>query len=73
MIVDFSGKNIYLKGERKLSLGEITIDSDDNIEINKEENSSIVDKYKKDDKKDGSSSTDGSDDNSRLYVPYVLA
>lgn len=64
MVVDFSGKNIYLKGERKLSLGEITIDSDDNIEINKDENSSIVDKYKKDDKKDGSSSTDGSDDNS---------
>lgn len=62
-IIDFSGKNIYLKGERKLSLGEITIDSDDNIEINKEENAAITNKYQKDNKTNENQSNNSSKNN----------
>ena len=42
VIIDLSLKNIYKDKERKISLGEITIDSDDNIEINAEDNKSIT-------------------------------
>lgn len=73
IVIDFSGKNIYLKGERKLSLGEITIDSDDNIEINKEENSTITDKYKKDnqDNKTNENESNNSSKNNHEKLPSI--
>ena len=40
--IDFVQKNIYKDTEKKISLGEITVDSDDNIPISSDENSSIT-------------------------------
>ena len=64
VIIDFGGKNIYKDSERKLSLGEITIDSDDNIEINTKDNENITGSKDDKNKKDGSSSNTKNENNS---------
>ena len=60
-IVDFVGKNIYQDQERKLSLGEITIDGKDNVEINAEDNKLITgEKAKKGEDDETENGTNGS-------------
>ncbi len=73
VIIDFAGKNIYKDKERKLSLGEITVNSDDNIQINAEENKSITGDStnpKTDNGEKGNSN--GSKNNSKKYTKEEL-
>lgn len=80
VVVDFAQKNIYKDSNKVLSLGEITVDSDDNIPISKEDNLSITgDKdTSKDDKntdsKNSSNSKNGSNsnNNSKKYTKDEL-
>ena len=64
-LIDFVQKNVYSNKEKKLSLGEITVDSDDNIPISADDNKFIDGEETDEDSSDGkSSSKSNSDSNS---------
>lgn len=70
VVLDLALKNIYKNKERKLAMGEITIDSDDNIQINAEDNKSITGDKNAENGENGSgnggSGSNGDDTRSKL-------
>ena len=70
VLLDLRQKNIYRNKEKKLSLGEITVNSDDNIQISSDDNNIFAEEETTDSEKDeNSTGGNGNNQNNEPSIP----